>query len=200
MYFRNFDNKMEISQRRSIIHLPLDTFIMLSIVVVLLLILTFSLGVEKGKKFYLLAHKEEKTLKTVEMESRLPVIDVQNSTDSTLKTNITTLKIEKPMMVKTNGMIVQGKTLRIKDTPVKIISTKPSEIREKYVIQLVSYRKREKALEESKRLKASGYPILLLDKGEYVVIFVGAFVDKNEAQNKFTALKKQYKDCFIRRL
>jgi cell division protein FtsN len=69
-----------------------------------------------------------------------------------------------------------------------------------YVIQVASYIKKDAALKEAERLQNKGYPVLVLKKGKYLVIFVGEFKNKKDALKNMELLKKRYKDCFIRRL
>ena len=55
-------------------------------------------------------------------------------------------------------------------------------------------------LEKDIELKKKGLSTLVLPKGRFIVLCVGRFSDKQTAQPVLTELKKQYRDCFIRRI
>lgn len=69
-----------------------------------------------------------------------------------------------------------------------------------YRIQVASFRKENSANIEARRLKKNGYPVSVMKKGDYVVVYVGSFEDEKEAKNNFKALKEKYTDCILRRL
>jgi len=49
-----------------------------------------------------------------------------------------------------------------------------------------------------KSLESNGYPVTVMKKGDYVVIYVGGFENKGEAKTNFINLKKKYKDCIFK--
>lgn len=69
-----------------------------------------------------------------------------------------------------------------------------------YTIQLASYRTKTYAEKEAKELKKKGLLPLILSKGNYIVLCVGNFSNKQEAQLLLSELKKRYQGCFVRRL
>ncbi len=80
----------------------------------------------------------------------------------------------------------------------KPVAEPQGEMTKKYRIQVASFRKRESALRETERLKKKGYPVLVDKKGNYHVVYVGGFSDKNEAKANYRALKEIYRDCRLR--
>jgi len=68
-----------------------------------------------------------------------------------------------------------------------------------YAIQIATYRSPAYAEKEAKRLKNKGFNTLLLNKGDYILLCVGTFFKRQEAEMVLAHLKKQYGDCFIRR-
>lgn len=78
---------------------------------------------------------------------------------------------------------------------------KSSQIAEvNYAIQVASYETRVYAQKEAEVLKKKGLSPSVLSKGRFVVLYVGNFPDEKSAKSVLTELKKQYRDCFIRRL
>jgi len=69
-----------------------------------------------------------------------------------------------------------------------------------YTIQLASYKGRQSADKEADTLKKKGLTAFVVYKGDYVILCAGKFSDKEQARNSMSKLKKQYKDCILRRL
>lgn len=69
-----------------------------------------------------------------------------------------------------------------------------------YTIQVASYKSRASAEKEAEALKKRGLSPLVLAKDKYIVVCVGEFFSKENAQSLLPKLKKRYQDCFIRRL
>ena len=74
------------------------------------------------------------------------------------------------------------------------------EEKELFRIQVASFHKENTAHQEARRLEQNGYPVLVLQKGKFMVVYVGTFETKSEAEDNFQALKQRYKDCILRRL
>ena len=93
--------------------------------------------------------------------------------------------------------------LKLKEVKSEIGFNSKEEIQEEeesYAIQVATYVKKDVALKEVKRLRDKGYPVFISKKGKYIVIFVGKFENKKEAEKSMRILRKRYQDCFIRRL
>jgi hypothetical protein len=88
----------------------------------------------------------------------------------------------------------------IKIMPAEGIITKSPAQLENYTIQVASYRTTKHAQNEVEALRRKGLSSSVLPKGDYVVVCVGKFSDKKTAKSLLTELKKQYQDCFVRRL
>ena len=82
---------------------------------------------------------------------------------------------------------------------ITIKDTAPAES-QYYVIQLASFKNKTLAEKEAMQLKKKGFASLVLSKGVYSVLCVGNFSNKQAAASSQVELKKQYKDCYIRRL
>lgn len=69
-----------------------------------------------------------------------------------------------------------------------------------FAIQLASFKTKTLAQKEAQVLERKGFVPLILSKGKFTVLCVGAFSKKEEAQSLLSELRKRYDDCFIRRL
>ncbi len=76
----------------------------------------------------------------------------------------------------------------------------PSEKKSRYTIQLASYKTNTTAQKEAQKLKEKGHKTLVLTKGNYIILCVGSFTDKEAAKTRLSELKKRYRDGIIRRL
>jgi hypothetical protein len=120
-------------------------------------IISFSLGVEKGKR--------------VNLASKL----------------IEPTDLPKPIVV---------------PLPQKQEETKEpaKDLLQNYTVQVASYKTRQKAESEAKNLRKKGHQVLVLSKGNYIVVCAGSFSTKTKAQTILSQLKKEYRDCILRRL
>jgi cell division protein FtsN len=116
--------------------------------IVLTSIISFSLGIEKGK--------------SLSMSSSIPIEQVQQ-------------------------IKAREETVKEPETPEK----------EDYIIQLASYKTKTYAEREAELLRKKGLAPLILNKGNYTVLYVGNFPSRKTAQSKLAELKKRYKDCYI---
>ena len=165
---------------RQSFNLPLDTLILMGVVVGLLLTVAFSLGVERGRKMsYLDTKKKELANFSVDKLENQGTIEQAKTTPGKLRK----LEIE-----------VQEPEIDQNPQPEK----NSQDSGQKYRIQVASYAGSQRAQQEVEKLKNKGYPALVLQKGQYMVVFVGEFSDKQEAREKMQSLKSSYSDCFIR--
>jgi len=170
--FRN--NYTPKGSNRHMISLPSDMLILGGVALVLLLILSFSLGVERGKK----------------IASVIPIAKEKNieRLEDTIKASPEKLVEEQKKDV------VQSST-----TPSKK-EIKASEEKIGYKIQVATFYKENTASKAAKSLQKQGYPASVVKKGKFVVIYVGDFDNKAKAKQILQSLRKQYKDCILRRL
>lgn len=95
---------------------------------------------------------------------------------------------------------IKAKEEAMKEEAVKEPETPQTPQKEDYIIQLASYKTRTYAEKEAELLRKKGLSPLILNKGSYIVLYVGNLPSKKTAQSLLSELKKRYKDCYIRRL
>ena len=150
-------------------------------------IVAFCFGVEKGKKNILSrisSRMDTAKLKDTEVPVATPIAAPAHNIVPTEKQGVVT---------------IQG---RINDVPVKqeIILQPQQPGEETYTVQIASYRGRESADRESQQLRAKGFSPVILKKGDYIIVCVGTFTNKEKAKSLLTQLRSKYRDCYIRRL
>ena len=90
----------------------------------------------------------------------------------------------------------EEKEPQTKKTETAEEKTAPAE--NSYIIQLVTYSSDNNAKEEMNTLEQNGISGFVLKKGEYYVVYAGAYPSKSAALEKLNDLKKRYKDCFVK--
>jgi hypothetical protein len=133
-------------------------------------IVSFSLGVERGKRIT--------QLKT---ESRMDIALKTQKIQPALSTTAA-----KPILKKEEPQPTQKKGIK--------------EYIQNYTIQVASFLNRTSAQKEADTLKRKGLASMLLPKGKFIIVCVGSFSNRQEAEYLLPKLKKQYQDCRIRRL
>lgn len=207
MHLFGYDEAKESKKRYTVI-LPLDTLILLLIVVVLLFTLSFSLGVERGRKIvYLTADDKNKTQSAP--ASSFEQLNMAASGQSSVKTdNLSDSKVIREVVssLETNAQPVTGQrpqaekggVYKITIPDKKSSNSSGDNIQKRYAIQVASYNGNEQAQRTAKLLEKKGYPVFVSKKGKYIAVFVGEFTDKGEAQRNERLLKSTYKDCLLR--
>ena len=146
--------------------MPLDTLILLCVIAILLFTISFSMGVERGKKV-------------------------------ALKTGVTKEELIKSPSRSENTTIIRSEN-RNAEPPSKA-ADRDGEDRNSYHVQVASFKKENSARKEVEKLESNGYPVVVMKKGGYVVIYVGGFENEREARSNFKDLKERYKDCIFKR-
>ncbi|MCX5706632.1 MAG: SPOR domain-containing protein, partial [Candidatus Omnitrophica bacterium] len=86
----------------------------------------------------------------------------------------------------------------VKNAP---LSRKPVALKiNGYTIQVASFNNKSYALKEAEFLKKKGLVPLLFSNGNYIILCVGNFPNKETAQPLLSELNKRYPNCSIRRL
>lgn len=90
---------------------------------------------------------------------------------------------------------VKINTRKIKDE--RDVSLKKKDI---YRIQLVTYRSKKYAQDEIDKLRNKGFKIYMEEKRGYIILSVGDFRSRQEAEKALKLLKSRYRDAFIKRM
>lgn len=157
--FKLIKKKDILGPRVNIVMSP-EKLVFFIIGTILLLVLSFSLGVERGKRL------NPKTAITPSLalnaESKIPQTVQQPAIDL---------------------------------APV----TAQKEPTTLFTIQVVTYKQGDLAKKEIERLKRQKFDAFVIERGQFHQVCVGNFQQKQEAENLLKTLKKNYKDCFIRK-
>ena len=172
------------------ITLSLENIIISGIVIVLFMIMCFSVGVERGKRIVRQTTNAGET-ENKELVGTVGQLNVQTEQGS-------------PVPVSTaNDQNIAKQKIPAEPDLRKIIQNPAQQVilpKNIYTIQVASYKKETHAQKEAMTLKQKGYEIFVVPKGEYSIVCVGKFSEKNDAKVFSNKLKSKYKDFIIRRL
>lgn len=165
-------------------HLTAENSIVFFIIFVMICVLSFSVGVERGKQF-----SQPVKVQNIPLEKVEPTASAGVSIPG------------KPVMltgqaVKNTGPVtVEQPKDQVIEIPLPATASDGS-----YTIQVASFKSEGSAKREADRLKKIGYEIYVLPKSGFSLVCVGKFGQKDEANRISTKLKNQYKDCLVRRM
>ena len=140
---------------------------------IILLIMSFALGVERGK-----------VISKRQISSRF--LADGKTQEITKEFNVKNNKLKRPP--------VAIKELENKEKSDKIIASE-------YIVQVATYKKNSSYVKrETAKLQKSGYKTLTITSGKYMQVCAGKFANKKIANKHLNKLKQIYKDCFIRKI
>jgi len=178
--------------------MSMENFIVLTVVIVMSMVLSFSYGVERGKK-------------GDGVSSPVAVTARSDAATRPARDRV----VAKSEAVETKGKNAAGKlsaaptatTVKAMaedpDAPVatRTAAKAPEKIVDKfYTVQVASYKKGDYAAKAAQGLQQKGHEAIVVNKGEYDIVCVGRFAAEEEAKKFSRKLKKQYKDCLVRRM
>lgn len=147
--------------------------ILLIIGIIITGLISFSLGVEKGKK-----------ISMSRFNSRFDVVSAP----------------PQPVLLNAKQEVAAGES-RAREAVRSEEKPQPKFLeRQGYVIQLASYKNRSFAEREVVSLKKNGFSASVMPKGGFTLLLVGNIPNKETALSMLAQLKKRYRDCYIRRL
>lgn len=171
--------------------LTLENSIVLGIIFIMVVILAFSFGIERGKGRQVAAPLSEERL-------------VDNSDQKSEEVlPVSTIKVDAEGFHEVVEVAIAMEAVtEVEEGPTTVHETVllPEMFEDQYTIQVASFKLVENAEKEAKQLRKRGYEIFVLPKGTHSIVCVGKFVEKKEAQRFASKLKVRYKDFLIRRL
>ena len=161
--------------------LPPENTIVLCIVLLMILVLSFSFGVERGRKV-------SPFISSVPAQK----ISLQNQNNAIMPTS--SKPAIAPMAVNKN----MSSPVVPASVPVAPVA-KPIE-NFNYTIQVASYKQASYAQKEADQLKTKGFEAFVLTKGSYSIVCVGKFMQTAQAKKMASRLKARYKNILVRSL
>ena|SRR3989338_215380 len=148
-------------------------------------LVSFSFGVEKGKK---------------QIAGIMPGMKIEPLSLPNVESANNSLPVETKPVFRPQEPPLLAKNKKEEKTvpPVKKSDDKFNQT--SYTIQVASIAKSQNVTKELSKLKNKGYTAFSLAKGKYTVICVGRFNARGDAQINLAKMKNSYPDCQIRKL
>ncbi|MBF0388155.1 MAG: SPOR domain-containing protein [Candidatus Omnitrophica bacterium] len=187
-------------------NLSVENLVIFSIVSIMVVIFTFSLGVERGKR---IALRDGAGLTLDAKASETPNATAATTVPSSAAGTAVAVKSDSKLLAgKTDGKMsiakADSKLLVAKADSKLMASTQVADAVKKasggYTVQLASYKTEKSAQKEAQALLKKGFKAFVLPKGEHLVLCVGNFQKKEEASVYGKKLKNNYQDFVVRRL
>ncbi len=156
------------------ITLRIDHLSVIAISALILYVLIFSFGVEKGKR---MAFREQEAEQVRQKKIAEDLQEVQTETS-----------IAEPALV--SGQETSEPAEETMPVPAPTESGL-SVLTGKYTIQTITFTSRPKAEEEIKKLKAKGYRAFMIPSGKFFPVCVEAFETMSEAKEKLRELQSE---------
>jgi hypothetical protein len=162
-----------VVKKKFVLNLLYENLVLLFIIFIMLLVIFFSLGVEKGKRIVRESKKDV-----------AGIIDVEPQVEKGR------IEVSTPEWKDASGFENIGEEQLVKKNAAKV-PVKP------YTIQIIAFKKEKngKVEKEVQRLKDEGYEAFVIPSQEWLQVCVGRYISKEESQIDFLSLKKIYPTC-----
>ena len=160
------------------INLSYENAVLLFIAFIMLAVVIFSLGVEKGKRA---------AAKVTAAAKETPAAPVA----------------EAPARIKEAEKITPGAPEKAEKTENKKPAPPPAKEEaadRPYTIQIVALKDKAAAEREMARLKKEGYDAFIIPSDKWIQICVGRYANKKDSEKDFKELKNKYPSCYFRKI
>lgn len=179
-----FLRKKKFPQKFFSLRLSQEKLVFLTIGLVVLLLVSFSLGVERGKRLSRIPQEAKSPHPKLAARIQEPGLSKDENLKESARNPQTKI-----------GAEGQQQALA---TPEK--ETLPPKAIRSYAVQVATYKREELAQRELKRLELEGYNSFVGRRGRYFEVCVGPYSNKADAEASLKALRKRYQDCLLRRM
>ena len=162
-----------------------ERLVFVAIGIIMLLVISFALGVERGKAVSGKASEARTALAQATIPATAQHIQGQ---PAAAKVQLTTVQPQ-PAAVKIQPAAVKAQSTAAKAQPA---AAKP------YTVVAAAFSKEAFAIKESSRLKSNGLDPFVYYKEPYYLVCVGSFANKASAQKVLNRVRQMYRDAYVR--
>jgi cell division septation protein DedD len=168
--------------------LSTESVVILAIAIIILMVVSFSLGIEKGRRLVKGAAAKRPALAAEPVARGLAAVAPAAAAE--------------PEPAPAAAPVAEAPPARPDaEAPAPASETGPKkDVDNFYTVQVASFRTEKYAREEAMKLKGQGYDTLVVEKGKHSIVCVGKYSVEEEAKVASRQLRKTYKDCLIRRM
>lgn len=193
-----FLNKYSAQRILPYLRVPVEYTVILGIVILVLLVISYAVGVEKGKRV--------SSAKKIHAQDDKSQVIENNKLTKTIQAE----KFPEDLRQDTNDRDKDPESLDIEEKAAPIPSVIETEAKEEeeretsadkalYTIRLASFKKEGDAKREVARLKKTGKDASYARKGLWYQVFVKGYETIETARKAKDALIQEYPDCYIRK-
>lgn len=173
------------------ITMTLEKIVFITITVMLLMVVVFALGVERGK--------------IIARPAISIAIPAQGSPSTQARPAAQKPQVAppQPAAATQQAATLQSTAIKIKTVPIaKVAPMQQAAAADKtarpYTIVAATFANKGTAAQEMTRLKKDGFDAMLVQSGRYFRLCIGAYPDKESAQGSLKRVKQRYKDAYIK--
>ena len=188
------------------ISLAIEHLIIIGIVLLILCVVIFSFGFERGKH---VAIEKNKDLEINLVNSENDAIIPPSSDVGSVKNQVIPSKKSQVAQAPSTQALQTSASPRdiVVDVPVPVEvadqhsqKSTVSDVTGVYTVQVASFKQEKFATQEVDLLKKRSFEAFVVAKGDFYLVCVGKHKNKNQAEKTSKSLKSKYKDNVIRRL
>ena len=186
-------------ERNVILTLTLDRAVFIAIGLIMIMVVTYALGVEAGKSRAI----EAAQANTIAPNTAVPVV-VQTAAVAVPqgKTQIQPGTVIRPQPVaRTPVPSIKAQPLAKIQPPARVQQPAPIKAAAKpYTIVVATLTRKDTALREAGKLKLQGFDAAVVPNDRYFQVWVGSYADKtgSQSQKDLKKIKKLYKDAYLK--
>ena len=187
------------SKRRFLpyVKIPVEYFVIFFIGFLVLVIVSYAVGIEKGKKIAELNILKENNAEEFLRESYSEKETVLET--ETIEGNISKKDTEEVFLFEEDKKLLEAQKKDINEA--QQIKTKPISVKTpKYILQLASVKNRVSAEQELGTLKNKGFDAKIKKIGNWYQIYLNGYKTLQQAEDAKKVVVTEYKDCFIRKI
>ena len=179
---RRFIKRLE-RQKQITLVISREKLIFSVISVILLYVIFFSLGIERGKKIANRSMKQDAnsaliTTSTSEIDTQSKQLAAKGENTTVAQENVSNLEVI--------------------TKPTEAEETVP-KLKDFYSIQAAAYSNLSRAEKEASKVKTAGNDAIIDSSGKYHLLLIGKFQNKKDASALRKKLASKYKGCYVRK-
>jgi len=185
-YFSKYKNRRFLPQ----VKIPIEYTVIIAIGVLLLVIIAYAIGIERGKAISLKKYRMgqgSRLLQPVELKDLTTISETGPFEEE-----------EEEEEAEPSGILQE--TLIGEEEPQEAKKSVSKIEDSVYTIQLASFKDREYAAEEMGKLAKMGLKAVYVRKGDWYQVYVTGYKTIEEAREAKEKLEEIYVDCFIKRV
>ena len=180
----------------------LESFVILAVVIIVGMVVSYGLGVERGKRVFLASATKPAANQSKQVSDKGTAVVAEGTAEAAVTAQKGAV-VSPPVPASPASPNLPGNPAIAEKQKLLGIPAPGADqkvVDKGYTIQVASFKQEKFAHQEAQILQKKGYETLVISKGNYSIVCVGKFAQKNKAQLLASDLRKKYKDLLVRSL